>query len=70
MTTCIILWLRYEQRRINISILFQIKPNLLRPLSVGDSHIISVPNTGQEFTVTMIDANHCPGSVMFLFQGE
>lgn len=53
-----------------INIWFQIKPNLLRSLSVGDSHIISVPNTGEEITVTLIDANHCPGSAMFLFQGE
>lgn len=52
------------------NIWFQVKSHLLRCLSIGDNHIIHVPNTGEEFTVTLIDANHCPGSVMFLFQGE
>jgi Cft2 family RNA processing exonuclease len=59
-------------RHVNehINILFQIKSELLQTLSIGDNHIIRVPETGEEFTVTLIDANHCPGSVMFLFQGE
>ncbi|WKY04771.1 hypothetical protein Q1695_005633 [Nippostrongylus brasiliensis] len=37
---------------------------LLRPLKVGETHIIE-PN----LHVTLLDANHCLGSVMFLFEG-
>ncbi|NXH80936.1 DCR1B exonuclease, partial [Edolisoma coerulescens] len=35
----------------------------IRPLEVGQSHVVG------EVTVTLIDSNHCPGSVMFLFEG-
>lgn len=35
----------------------------IRPLEVGQSHVVD------EVTVTLIDSNHCPGSVMFLFEG-
>ncbi|NXU20188.1 DCR1B exonuclease, partial [Pardalotus punctatus] len=35
----------------------------IRPLEVGQSHVLD------EVTVTLIDSNHCPGSVMFLFEG-
>uniref|UniRef100_U3JLG5 non-specific serine/threonine protein kinase n=1 Tax=Ficedula albicollis TaxID=59894 RepID=U3JLG5_FICAL len=35
----------------------------IRPLEVGQSHVVG------EVTVTVIDSNHCPGSVMFLFEG-
>ncbi|NXT64936.1 DCR1B exonuclease, partial [Chaetops frenatus] len=35
----------------------------IRPLEVGQSHVLG------EVTVTLIDSNHCPGSVMFLFEG-
>ncbi|KAK5985237.1 DRMBL domain-containing protein [Trichostrongylus colubriformis] len=37
---------------------------LLRPLKVGETHTIE-PN----LHVTVLDANHCLGSVMFLFEG-
>jgi hypothetical protein len=66
-------WLMYieimRNRYEHMNIWFQVKAHLLQCLNIGDNHIIRVPKTGEEFTVTLIDANHCPGSVMFLFQG-
>ncbi|XGW29691.1 hypothetical protein V3C99_009050, partial [Haemonchus contortus] len=41
-----------------------IPPRLLRPLKVGETHVIE-PN----LHVTVLDANHCVGSAMFLFEG-
>ncbi|XP_074781934.1 5' exonuclease Apollo [Athene noctua] len=42
----------------------QVPSRWIRPLEVGQSHVL-----GEEVTVTLLDSNHCPGSVMFLFEG-
>ncbi|XP_063301123.1 5' exonuclease Apollo-like [Pelobates fuscus] len=48
----------------------QVDNKWIKPLEVGQCHMLRLDETGQEtVTVTLIDANHCPGSVMFLFEG-
>nr|XP_054751577.1 5' exonuclease Apollo-like [Lytechinus pictus] len=48
----------------------EVKQSLIKSLSVGSRHIIPLDESGKEtMTVTLIDANHCPGSTMFLFEG-
>lgn len=48
----------------------QVSKKWIRALEVGESHVLPLDETGQEtMTVTLMDANHCPGSVMFLFEG-
>ncbi|XP_062962245.1 5' exonuclease Apollo [Cynocephalus volans] len=48
----------------------QVSKQWIRALEVGESHVLPLDEIGREtMTVTLIDANHCPGSVMFLFEG-
>uniref|UniRef100_A0A8C4L9U8 5' exonuclease Apollo n=1 Tax=Equus asinus asinus TaxID=83772 RepID=A0A8C4L9U8_EQUAS len=48
----------------------QVSKRWIRALEVGESHVLPLDEIGREtMTVTLIDANHCPGSVMFLFEG-
>lgn len=48
----------------------EVKEEWIHPLEPDVSHLLPMDDIGKEkLTVTLIDANHCPGSVMFLFQG-
>ncbi|XP_071959804.1 5' exonuclease Apollo-like, partial [Antedon mediterranea] len=49
---------------------FGIKNKLIWPLTMGTSHIVDLDVINCiTMTVTLIDAHHCPGAVMFLFEG-
>ncbi|KAJ5477497.1 hypothetical protein N7539_007641 [Penicillium diatomitis] len=43
--------------------------SLLRPIPLNTPTVIE-PKPGHHIRVTLIDANHCPGSVMFLIEGD
>lgn len=47
-----------------------LSPDLVRGLDVGVAHIIPLNARGSDtISVTLFDANHCPGAVLLLFQG-
>ncbi|XWS41327.1 hypothetical protein CRYUN_Cryun17cG0072000 [Craigia yunnanensis] len=46
----------------------QLDNSLFAGMEVGESVVIDDPDG--EFQVTAFDANHCPGAVMFLFEGS
>lgn len=49
----------------------QLPDSILRELEIGQSYLISLDEgSNSTITVTVLDANHVPGAVMFLFQGE
>ncbi|KAM4797120.1 5' exonuclease Apollo [Rhinophrynus dorsalis] len=48
----------------------QVNSKWINPLEIGQCHMLPLDDVGIEtVSVTLIDANHCPGSVMFLFEG-
>ena len=49
--------------------LVQLDVNLIHALQLDVPHVIPLTSSGDVMTVTLIDARHCPGSVMFVFDG-
>lgn len=49
---------------------YDIDASLICPLETGCSHILYIDSDQiEQMSVTVINAHHCPGSVMFLFEG-
>lgn len=49
---------------------YDIDASLISPLETGCSHILYIDSDQiEQMSVTVINAHHCPGSVMFFFEG-
>ncbi|KAM0745986.1 hypothetical protein T439DRAFT_330178 [Meredithblackwellia eburnea MCA 4105] len=50
-----------------IKLKLKVKDEFLKPLPLNET--VTIPGTDGKLQVTLIDANHCPGSVLFFFEG-
>jgi DNA cross-link repair 1B protein len=46
----------------------QVPPDFIKELELDKTHVMNF-DENETFNVTLIDANHCPGAVMYLFEG-
>lgn len=56
--------------------MLNIKPELIKPLDIGITYLLTLPSEHgssnveeKNISITLIDANHIRGSVMYLFEG-
>ncbi|XP_028978274.1 5' exonuclease Apollo-like [Esox lucius] len=62
-------WSPISATRLKLKL--QVGERWIHPLEVGEPYVLPLDDMGKErLTVTLMDANHCPGAVMFLFQGS